>query len=156
MTVAYINTEIKKRIHAQILLEMTTDDPSASSIDEDRLNAAISDAIGFFEFKTGIAEDTHNGNLSHLSAICVGVMAYLEKWKSRDSNMVAIRKTEFEMMCYHISQKLHLGAYTTSNLIINNTKQYSDFDRPKLFGSKTNYGGDIRRKSRTYNGKDTF
>jgi hypothetical protein len=76
---------VQVRYGAGYLKGITNEDATATTVDTTVLEAAASDVTGIFNLETGITFDAANS--SHLAIAIPGVIAQLEKYKSRDSNI---------------------------------------------------------------------
>lgn len=97
MTVAALSVAVQLRASTQALLQLTNDDPTLTSINATRLDAACADAIGDFERITGMTHDT--SNYSHVATLVTGVLYYLEKYKSREGVMMTSHMKQFYGSC---------------------------------------------------------
>ena len=84
--------EVKNRhggATSQRLIQLTNDDPTATTINATVLDAACVDAEGLFEDIVGVQADITQKN--HLYILVQAVIAFLENYKSRDSNILTQR-----------------------------------------------------------------
>jgi hypothetical protein len=106
-TINDLNLAMIKRVGSQRLVELTNESGTATTVDDDVLNAACGDAIGEFERLTGITADITN--LSHLSILYQGVVFYLEDYKARDGGIMTSHGKRFYASCVSFRE----AAYTT-------------------------------------------
>lgn len=139
MTVAALSTAVQLRVSNQALLQLTNDDPTLTSINATRLEAACADAIGDFERITGMTHNT--ANYSHLATLVTGVLYYLEKYKSREGAMMSSHMKQFYGSCEGFRR---LGWVTPStNSYLSPTRDTSgatpDMDRSKKVWQQGGY-----------------
>jgi hypothetical protein len=84
---------VQDRFDTQFLLEVTNQDPNATTINTTKLEAAVTDTIGYFQLETGITFD--ETNITHIAYCIDGVVAKLEHYKSRDGNIMTTRWKNF-------------------------------------------------------------
>lgn len=96
--------EVKKRIPAQRLIQLTnTDNTNASTIDDDVLELACDDTSKNFTEAVGV--DYDNDNPTHLANIVDGVLITLMKWAERWNKAMQ----EMEDRWYEKLNKLRLS-----------------------------------------------
>lgn len=111
-TITDLYDAIIARANSQMLINLTNNDgpPAPASINATRLIAACQDAIGKFRLITGITEKTEN--YTHISCLCVGVLAYLEMYKSRDSAMSNMYMRQFFAECNSLKELRTIEPYS--------------------------------------------
>jgi len=134
-------SEIVKRIGAQRLIELTNESGTSTTIDTDVLYAACQDSIGEFQRITGLAADT--SNYSHLAVLTMGVVFFLEDYKSRDGSILSGRAKRFFAACQSLRAAVYVSPTTSSNLKVSTESNTSpDMDRNNnaftLAGYQTN------------------
>lgn len=131
MTVAALSVAVQLRASTQALLQLTNDDPTLTSINATRLDAACADAIGDFERITGMTHDT--SNYSHIATLVTGVLYYLEKYKSREGAMMSSHMKQFYGSCEGFRRLGWVTPSTSSNLSPTREEAGSrpDMDRSK-------------------------
>lgn len=82
MGVSDVVLAMKDRIDNQLLIQLTNELPTATTINDTRLTAACTDAIGEFQMLSGIAFDSTN--TTHMAIIINGVRYFLELYKGRE------------------------------------------------------------------------
>lgn len=135
MSVAYLNAQMKARLGTTRLYELTTDTSTETTINEDRLNAAVSDAIGEFERITGISEDSDNIR-AHTSVLTQGIMFFLEMYKSRESSISSVHARNFYAACNNLAGKRYIPAESNSNLTVDNSDTRPAWESSVLTGKK--------------------
>ena len=105
--VTQLNTEIRKRIGSIKLKQMTNEDPSINTINDTVLDSSCIDAMAVFSRITGYEFDVLNP--IHVQICCDGVLCFLEKYKSRDGNIVSMNTKNFYSAC----EKYRAMAYVT-------------------------------------------
>ena len=151
MTAALLNTKVQARIGAQILKQLTRDDPSETTLDSDVLDAACEDAIGDFERETGIAHDTTN--MSHVSVLVDGALYKLEQYKSRDGNIISSHSKAFYAGIKSMRDRVFIDPVTNSQLVPSEQRsELPKMDKDKvIWNSRLNRGGNIRKTFSTGN-----
>jgi len=107
-------TEVESRYGTNFLIQLTNDDGTATTSDATRLAAAASDAQGHFRRLTGLAPDITQD--WHLHLLCEGVVAYLERYKARDSSIMNSRMKNFVDGCIELRKTATFTWQTTSVL----------------------------------------
>jgi len=134
-----LSAAVAVRYGAQFLKEMTNpDDSAATTVDSTRLDAASADCIGAFQLETGVTFSAANS--SHLYLCIGGVMAMLEKFKSRDAGIMSKNWNNFLGACLSFRKKS--VALPISNSMYNayretvKTRPDMDRDQPAFSGRR--------------------
>ena len=128
MTIASLKTEVKKRISSPKLVQLTNE-VAATTINEDVLSAACSDAIGEFRLRTGLEHDTDNYTM--IPILVSGVVYYLEHYKSRDGNILSLHGKKFFGGCREIRERIYIAPISNSHFthIVPTSPPLSDMDK---------------------------
>ena len=139
--VSELSTFVQDTIDSQRLIQLTSTDSTATSIDTDRLNAACQRAIGLFEGRTKILSDTTTPNHWHVTILIEGVMWWLENARGRDVGMTELHKKNFYSMCKEVEEGKYIPAETSSNLkkvtVKADTRQDMDRNRRVFAGRRS-------------------
>lgn len=138
---------VQARIQEQDLIDLTNDDGvNASSINTTRLEAAVTDAVSFFELETGLPYTETDAR--HVAYCVPGVMWKLEEYRQRDSNFLDKYRSAFFAGLKGISSK-RTFLFTTSSTLEPSTEAANslpDLDRSKpALGSGRNRIGSAGR-----------
>lgn len=99
---------------SDILVQLSNQDSSATTINDAVLGGACDDAQGEFERITGLAFDSTNK--SHVSVMVQGVLYFLELYKSRTSAITGEHKKAFYGSCIGMRGSIWITPGSTSNL----------------------------------------
>lgn len=116
---------------SQLLKQLTNQDGTATTIDDDVLEAACDDAIGEFAIATGIFPDLDYRN--HVLTLVVGALYFLETYKSRDSSFAQGRAKDFYSKLKREESKKYVLAQSNSSLSTTTQRAGTrpDMDRAK-------------------------
>jgi hypothetical protein len=120
--IAHLNAEIKKRLGADRLIQLTNYDGTQTTIKEETLDASAYDAIGTFRYVTGI--EPAIGNYTHVAVLIKGMQYYLEAYKGRDSVIIDIMEKFFLRDCLGIRDRVYTSPQTNSNVDV--TRDYTN------------------------------
>jgi len=97
ITGAVLSAKVKVRYGgstSQRLIQLTNqDNTSATTIDDDVIDACSEDAIGKFLTTTGINPDIDN--VTHVSTLVTGCIYFLEFYKGRDAGLLKLHEKSF-------------------------------------------------------------
>lgn len=138
MSAAALAIMATTRLGSAFLIQMTNDSPSAVSVDSARLTAACEDSIAKFEMLTGM---THNTTI-HGPALVIGVLYYLELYKSREGAMISAHGKQFYAECKSIRELAVLTPSSNSQLIASTDSAGSlpDMDRSRAVFNTSSLG----------------
>lgn len=139
MSAAALAAAVQIRVSVEWLTQITNDNPSLTSINTARLEAACQDAIGVFERVAGLTHDT--ANATHLPILVEGALYFLEKYKSRESAMANAHMKSFIAACKDFKSLGWVPPTSTSNLVPTREKAGSrpDMDRSKKLWQQSGY-----------------
>lgn len=135
---------------SDMLIQLTNNDPNATTINETVLTHCCNLAIGSFRVRSKLEPDTSTPNYSHLDILTEGVFYFLETAKSRDSGMIELRGKNFRMGCQMLAEGHYFPA--TIGVVPQRSEEYAtsytDFDRNRIaFKEKRNNVNNIEYKS---------
>jgi len=141
MSAALVAAAVTTRLGNNRMVQLTNDDPSATTIDSVVLLAACSDAIGDFERMTGVTEDSTN--ITHMALLVQGAQCFLEDYKSRDGGIMNSRMKRFVAACKDLGRRVYSTATSNSPLQSSTQRQGSrpDMDRKNKVWSAGTIGG---------------
>lgn len=112
---------------SQRLIQLTNDDSTATTINTTVLNAAAVDAQGLFEDISGITLDITQKN--HLYVAINATIMFLEEYKSRDGNILTMRRKSVLGALAGMRKRAYIMPDTNSNLVARkNDETYGDMD----------------------------
>jgi len=131
MGVADAVQAMKDRIDNQLLVQLTNELPTATTINDTRLTAACNDAINEFQMTSGIAFDSANG--LHIMAILHGARYYLELYKGREGALLESYNKKFYNKCKNLRETVVIAPTTNAKAYPSQEKENSlpDMDRSR-------------------------
>lgn len=128
MTIATLKLEVAKRISNSKLVQLTNE-AAGTSVNDTVLTAACSDAIGEFQLRSGMLEDSTN--LAQIPILVSGVIYYLEHYKSRDGNIMSMHGKKFFGGCLEIRDRLYISPISNSEFtdVVSPTPPISDMNK---------------------------
>ena len=122
---------MKVRIGNERLAQLTNDDPTATTIDDTVLEAAVDDAVGDFERITGLPMDATNK--SHVTILIKGILWKLEDYRGRDGGIVTGHAKSFLGACAGFRKTIPFTPVTSGTLQPSTEKANArpDMDRKK-------------------------
>lgn len=138
--IATVKAEIKKRIPNRRLVDLTNDDGDDTTINDTVLEMATTDAIGEFERITGLLHD--DTNKSHIAILVFGTLYFLEVYKSRDANIIAVNSKAFYSGCQNVRKLLRISPQVSkeNRIIPDSTPQPFDSETKRNVFNSTPMG----------------
>lgn len=129
MTPTELSVYVKERIGSDRLKQLTNYSATATTINDTVLDAASSDAIGYFQINSGYEPEA--SIRLHIAILVQGVQYFLEAYKGRDSSLISTQEKMFYMSCKGLRDRIYSPTSTTSNLTMTREKNGTrpDMDR---------------------------
>lgn len=126
--------EVKIRLggaDSRRLIELSNDDGSATTINDDVLNVCCDDALG--EFRIIAGAEPGLAFVTHLACLTSGVLYYLEYYKGRNVQQSIIERKKFFSSCKSINDRRYMLAQSSSPLSTSTQREGTrpDMDRAK-------------------------
>jgi hypothetical protein len=136
--------EVKKRhggTSSARLIQLTNDDTSATTINDDILDAACDDAIAMFHDVVGIEfDDTNN---THVYIAVQAVILFLEEYKSRDAGILLGRRKSVFAALSGLRGRVYITAQTNS--VLAPSKETSGA-KPDMDKSRQAFTSNVKRQ----------
>ena len=142
MSVADLVQAVIDRIDNQLLVQLTNELASATTINTTRLTGACTDAVGEFEMTSGMLFNSNSG--THIAILIHGVLYFLELYKGREGAMLESHNKKFFNKCKSLRELAVVTPSTNSQAVASQESANSlpDMDRSRrVFSIPTSSAG---------------
>lgn len=136
--------EVKKRhggTTSSRLIQLTNDDTTATTINDDVLDSACEDAIAMFKDVVGL--DFDDTNSVHIYIGVQAVILFLEEYKSRDAGILSGRRKSVFAALSGLRGRVYITAQTNSVLTPSTEKSGS---KPDMDKSRQAFTSNVKRQ----------